>query len=82
MRKYLIATGAAAFLFAAIAAQAAEVTATITHIDTVSRIIVVDGRAFHVSANIDIAVYKVGETVTVTYNVENGQFIVVSIKVG
>jgi hypothetical protein len=81
MRKFLIAAAAGAMMFAAQAAGAAEVVATITHIDVGARIIVVDGRAFHVPTTIDIAVYKVGERVTVVYAEVNGQLTVESIVV-
>jgi hypothetical protein len=81
MRKLLIGTAAAAFIFVAQSAGAAEVVATITHIDVSARIIVVEGRAFHVPTSIDITVYKVGERVTVVYTEVDGQLRVESIVV-
>jgi len=80
MRKLMLGAVLAAYL-AGTAAFAAEVKATITHIDVNARIIVVDGRAFHVGTNIDIAVFKVGQVVTVVFDTVDGQLKIVSITV-
>ena len=47
----------------------------------VARIVVVDGKAFHVPREIDIGVLKIGEQVTITYEIVDGQLRVVSIRV-
>lgn len=80
MRKLLLGTVAAVFLAGSVA-FAAEISATITHIDVNARIIVVDGRAFHVGTNIKIGVFKVGQQVTIVYEIVDGQLRVVSIRV-
>jgi Cu/Ag efflux protein CusF len=80
MRKLMLGAVLAAYL-AGSAAFAAEIKATITHIDVNARIIVIDGRAFHVGTNIDIAVFKVGQMVTVVFETVDGQLKIVSIKV-
>jgi hypothetical protein len=80
MRKLMLGAALAAYL-AGSAAFAAEVKATITHVDIPAGIIVVDGRAFHVGTVIDITILKVGEVVTIDYVVTDGQLKIVSIKV-
>jgi Cu/Ag efflux protein CusF len=82
MRHTLIAAAAAIFLFINIAgARAAEITATITHIDVNARIIVIDHRAFHVPTTIKIGILKVGQQVTVVYEVVDGQLKIVSVRI-
>lgn len=80
MRKFFLGTAAAVMLAGSVA-FAAEISATITHIDVSARIVVVDGKAFHLPAEIDIGVLKVGEQVTIAYEIVDGQLRVVSIKV-
>jgi len=80
MRKLILGAAVATFL-AGSAAFAAEIKATITHIDVQHRIIVIDGRAFHVGAEIDITILKVGEVVTIEYTSSDGHLTIVSIKV-
>ena len=80
MRKLIIGTAAAVMLAGSVA-FAAEVSATITHIDVSARIVVVDGKAFHVPREIDIGLLKIGEQVTITYEIVDGQLRVVSIRV-
>lgn len=79
MRKLVLGVAVAAML--AGSALAAEIRATITHVDINARIIVIDGRAFHVGTNIDITVLKVGEVVTVVFERVDGQLRIVSIKI-
>ena len=80
MRKFVLGAALAACL-AATSAFAAEIKATITHIDIHAGIIVVDGRAFHVGKTIDITIFKVGDVVTIDYAIVDGQLKVISIKV-
>ena len=80
MRKLMLGAVLAAYL-AGSTAFAAEIKATITHIDVNARIIVIDGRAFHVGTNVDITVFKVGQVVTVVFETVDGQLKIVSIKV-
>ena len=82
MKHTLIATVAAVLLFLNVAAvRAAEITATITHIDVNARIIVIDHRAFHVPTTIKIGILKVGQQVTVVYEIVDGQLKIVSIRI-
>ncbi len=80
MRKLILGTAMAVFLTGSVA-LAAELSATITHIDVGARIVVIDGKAFHVPTSINIGVLKVGQTVTVVYEVVDGQLRIVSITV-
>lgn len=83
MRKLFIATSAAAMLLAGVAlAKEITLTASITHIDVRARIIVIDHRAFHVPASVDIGILRIGEQVTIVYEVVDGQLRIVSIRVG
>ncbi len=83
MRKLLIGLTAATMLFGGVAlATEMTITASITHVDVKARIIVVDGRAFHVPESVDIGVLRIGEQVTVVYEVVDGQLRIVSIRVG
>jgi Protein of unknown function (DUF1344) len=80
MRKLILGTAMAVFLTGSVA-FAAELSATITQIDVGARIVVIDGKAFHVPTTIDIGVFKVGQKVTVVYAVVDGQLRIVSITV-
>ncbi len=80
MRKLMLGAAIADYLTGSVA-FAAEIRATITHIDVNARVIVIDGRAFHVGTNIDITVLKVGEVVTVVFEEVDGQLRIVSIKI-
>jgi Cu/Ag efflux protein CusF len=80
MRKFILGAALAACLSSSLA-LADEIKATITHIDVNARIIVVDGRAFHVGADVDITVFKIGDVVTIDFAVVDGQLKIVSIKV-
>lgn len=83
MRYLLIVASTLAMMIASqVSAWAAEITASITHIDVQARIIVIDHRAFHVPKSIKIGVFKLGDQVTIVYEVVNGQLKVVSIKIG
>ncbi len=82
MRYLLIVASTLAMMIASlISAWAAEITASITHIDVQARIIVIDHRAFHIPESIKIGVFKLGDQVTIVYEVVNGQLKVVSIKI-
>ena len=76
MRKVILGAAMAVFLTGSVA-FGAEINATITHIDVNARIIVVDGRAFHVGTEINIGAFKIGQQVTVVYEVVDGQLKVV-----
>jgi Cu/Ag efflux protein CusF len=79
----MIATVAGAMFLAGMAtAGAAEITASITHIDLKARIVVIDHRVFHVPTTIDIGILKIGEQVTIVYEIVDGQLRIVSIRVG
>ena len=83
MRKLLIATTTAAMLLGSVAlAKELSLTASITYVDVKARIIVIDRRAFHVPTSIDIGILKVGEQVTIVYEVVDGQLKIVSIRIG
>lgn len=82
MRKLLLAGCTAGLLLLAGVASAAEITATITEVNVSSRIIIVEGRSFYVPESVNITVLKVGERVTIVYEVVDGQVRVTSIKVG
>ncbi|MEP3279600.1 MAG: DUF1344 domain-containing protein [Stappiaceae bacterium] len=83
MRYFIIVVSTLGLLAASlVSAWAAEITASITHIDVQARIIVIDHRAFHLPKSIKIGAFKVGEQVTVVYEVVNGQLKIVSIRIG
>jgi len=82
MRKHIIAAVAGAMLLAGtIAASALEITASITHIDTQARIIVIDHRAFHVPTSVDIRILRIGQQITVVYVIVARQLRIESIKI-
>ncbi len=80
MRKLILGTAMAVLLTGSVA-FAAELSATITQIDVSGRIFFIDGKAYHVPASIDIGAFKVGQHVTVTYEIVDGQLTVVSIRI-
>lgn len=83
MRYFLIVMSTVTmFMAGLVSAWAAEITASITYIDVQARIIVIDHRAFHIPKSIKIGAFKVGDQVTVVYEIVNGQLKVVSIRIG
>ena len=82
MRKLMIAAATLATISIGSTAYAAQITATITRIDVKARIIIINGRTYHVPKSVKIGAFKVGQKVTVVYEVVNGQLRVVSIRIG
>ena len=70
MRKFLVATSAAAILAASsLVALAAEATGAIASIDTTAMTVTLaDGKTYKLPASADAASLKVGEQVKVTFD--------------
>ena len=74
MKKFMISAAAATLVAFVSNAYAASATGTIKSIDTAKDSIVLnDGSLYSIPSTIKIGQFKVGEKVTVTYQMQNGK---------
>ena len=74
MRKLLVVTATVATLIAATNAQAAEITGTVSSVNTKTDSITLnDGKAYVLPEGIEAESVKVGENVKVTFTQSKGQ---------
>lgn len=74
MRKLLVVTATVATLIAATSAQAAEITGTVSSVNTKTDSITLnDGKAYVLPEGIEAESVKVGENVKVTFTQSKGQ---------
>ena len=81
MKRLLSAVTALAIVTSAGLAMAAAASGTIKSIDTTTRMIVLnDGTKYQADKSVDLSKLKVGEKVTLTFEVKNGENILSAVK--